>query len=325
MPVTHTRSISIGIVFFAMITLLFSCKRKTEDSFATEQTKIVEYPMMLIPEELVTTLSDQTVLYPVSDEFLSNFLQKVADYDGTHVRTNVPFPKEWGVVCVEQLPEGRELWLMQSQNREWMYVVITSGLGTQRILDMIPVAVNLVIQEHDVLETEIWNTVREADGSFTVEKNYEWNKSVKEVSKAKMDSNRSEYQRINNVTDKYFINEMSRFEFVPKQDTINYSAIVFYYDSEIKPEEWDDYIPIIQAYCEEKNIFFDEVYSGYNNITMRDFRMNEVAILDITPHMGISDAGMVMYKTGQEPKCVSFGSVEKMKIEIKRYFNLLNQ
>ena len=325
MSLKHTRSISAGIVFFAIVILLFSCKRKAAEESVTEQTKAVEYPMMLLPEQLVTFLSDQTTLHPVSEEFLNNFLQRVSEYNGTHVQTNVPFPKEWGVVCVEPLPEGRELWLMQSQNREWMYVVITSGLGTQRILDMIPVAVNLVIQDQDILETEVWNTTREADGSFTVEKNYEWIKSVAEVSKAKIDSNRAEYQRSSNVIDKYFINEMSRFEFVPKQDTANYSAIVFYYDAEIKPEEWDDYIPVIQAYCEEKNIFFEEIHSGYNNITVRDFRMNEVATLDITPHIGISDAGMIMFKTGQAPRGVSFGSVEKMKIEIKRYFNLLNQ
>ena len=64
--------------------------------------------------------------------------------------------------CKERLPEGRELWLLQSQSREWMYLVITSGFGTQRILDLLPVSVNVAIQKQDVLETELWNTYRQA-------------------------------------------------------------------------------------------------------------------------------------------------------------------
>ena len=314
------------ILFFALCAVLFSsCKRKSGETSEAITPEIVEYPRRLIQEQLSTSVSDQTPLYPVSEEFLQQFLQKAEEYEGTPIQAHTQLPAEWGVVCVEQLPEGRELWLIQSQDREWMYLVITSGLGTQRIIDLLPVAVNLAIQDRDVLETEIWNTLREPDGTFLVEKNYEWIKSIAEVSKAALDSNRSKYQKMSHVVDRYYINEMSRFEYIPKQDSIEYSAVIFYYNQENKPEEWDEYIPILQSYCEEKNIFYDEIYSGYNNIRLRDFRMNDIAELDITPYMGVSDAGMVMFKTGQEPKNVSFGSTERLKVEIKRYFNLLNQ
>lgn len=307
-----------------LVSLFFSCKRKQPEPVKTE-LEIVEYPVMPLPDHITTSLSDNTELYPVSEDFLNNFLRKASEYEGTHVITRTEFPRDWGVVCVERLPESRELWLLQSRSREWMYAVITSGLGTQRILDLIPVAVNLALQEKDILETEVWSTRRESDGAFLVDKNYEWIKSIADVSRSQVDSNPSAYRKVNYAVDRYYINEMSRFEFIPSADSIDYSAVIFYYDQETKPEEWDEYVPILQSYCEEKNIFFDEVYSGYNNIRVRDFLLNEIAEVDITPYMGPSGAGMVMFKTGQDPKNINFGSHERMKVEIKRYFNLLNQ
>lgn len=324
-----TRKISRYTVFIllgiTLISFLASCKNKKTEVVDKPATDNIEYPVRIISNFLATSLSDDTPLYPVNEEFLENFIKQSGRFEGEHVRTKTDFPTEWGVVCIEHLPEGRDLWLLQSYNREWMYLVITSGLGTQRILDLIPVAVNLARQDHDVLETENWSTRREADGAFVVDKNYEWIRSVADVSKAEVQQNPSAFQQAWQVTDIYYINDMSRFEYVPKQDTADFRAIIFYYNPENKPEEWDEYIPILQSYTEEKGIIFDEIYSGFNNIRIRDYLGNDIAEVDITPYMGASEAGMVMFSPGEEPKNVSFGSHERMNVEIKRYFKLLHQ
>lgn len=319
-----------SLLFRVMIIIvglqIVSCKPKTSDPVVlTPAEEKIDYPVKLVPNILATSIDDTETLYPLSEEFIEDFIEKAQEYEGMHSKTETTFPEEWGILSVEYLPEGRELWHLQSKCREWMYLVITSGMGTQRILDLLPVALNLSVQENDILQTELWTTRRESDGAFLIDKKYEWIRSIENVSKSALDTNFSAYQRDSHVVDKYYINDMSRFEFVPRVDSVDYSAIVFYYNQETKPEEWDEVIPILQSYCEEKNIFFEEIYSGYNNVKIRDFRMQDIAELDITPYMGVSEAGMVMFYSGNTPKNISFGSHERMKIEIRRFYDLLNQ
>lgn len=162
-----------------LIFCTFSCKRNKDANVEVEpESEPVEYPVSIIPDNIATNVSDKQVLYPVSEDFLRDFMLLASRYEGTQVMTQTSFPTEWGVIMIERLLEGKELWMLQSESREWIYLVVTSGLGTQRILDILPVAVNLAVQDNDILETEIWTTKRDADGSFLVEKTYEWIKSV---------------------------------------------------------------------------------------------------------------------------------------------------
>ncbi len=310
-----------------LILCLFSCKRNKDVNIEVEpESEPVEYPVSIIPDNIATNVSDKQVLYPVSEDFLRDFMLLANRYEGTQVMTQTSFPTEWGVVMIERLLEGKELWMLQSESREWIYLVVTSGLGTQRILDILPVAVNLAVQDNDILETEIWTTKRDADGSFLVEKTYEWIKSVPDdATKEEFALTPEMYKKENYVTDKYVLDDMGRFQFVEQEQIPDYKAIIFYYDKQNKPETWDEFMPMLQSFCEEKGIYFDEIYSGFDNVTIRDFKMNDITTVDITPYLGASEAGMVMLKKDENPRNVSFGSEERMKIEIRRYFKLLNQ
>ena len=322
--IKNTIKTNISIIF--IVAMLFmgmnGCKNKQGNQAATTDDLKTEYPSMLIPDLIKTSISDNETLYPVSEDFLRQFLYKAQDYGGEHVKATTNLPSEWGVLFMEPWTEGKELWLMQSKNREWIYLVITSGMGTQRILDLMPLAVNLAIQHQDILETEIWTTQREPDGAFVVQKEYEWIKSVNDEVLKDTARNLGKYQQKRSAVDVYYINEMGRFDYVEKEPEKEYSAVIFYYDRNFKPATWDDYIPILQSYCEERGIIHQEVYAGYNNVRVLDYMINEVAQIDITPYVEISDAGMVMIKSGLTPKHVSFGSYERMNVEIKRYFKI---
>lgn len=313
-------NISIIVLLTGLLFVSNGCKKKQGQTVPDDV--IVEYPSMPVPELIKTSITDNEKLYPISEDFLRQFLYQAHNYQGQRVKTKTDFPDEWGVLFIEPWTEGRELWLMQSVNREWIYLVITSGMGTQRILDLIPVAVNLAVQHQDILETEVWTTQREPDGAFTVRKEYEWIKSVSDIVLQNAGVNMSDYQRKHSVIDVYYINEMSRFDYVEKEPEKEYSAVIFYYDREMKPEMWDDYVPILQSYCEERDIIHQEVYSGYNNVRVLDYKGKEVTQIDITPYLEISDAGMILIKNGIPPKHISFGSYERMNVEIKRYFKI---
>lgn len=282
------------------------------------------YPVAIIQDTLRVSLTDGTTLYPLSDDFISSFLRKASSYQGHVLTADAVLPEAWGVRCVERLPGGKELWLLQSQSREWMYLVITSGFGTQRILDLIPVAVDVAIQKPGCLETEQWWAVREPDGAFAVTKEYEWLRSLTNVSRQDYEANPQKYNRTSSCVDKYYINDMGRFDyFAVVEDTLpDYSAVVFFYDAAQKPPAWDDCIPRMQAFCEENNIFFEEVYQDYSQVIIHDFMLEEVLSIDIIPLIEDTECGMLMLKRGEEPKVVSFGSFDYMQMALRRYFKL---
>ena len=318
------RKINIIITLFCLcVTVIFvSCRPKNQQDLDYNNNDPMVYDTSIISDTISADISDQTDLYPVTDDFLEDFLERVAEYEGKHITIATKMPVEWGVSCVERLPEGRELWLLRSVDREWAYLVITSGFGTQRILDMVPVALNLAQQDNDVLETEIWETYRESDGSFVVHKNYEW---IKNLDTNATQSDLSEYQRHSYFVDRYTINDLCRFECTAVNDSVpEYSAVVFFYKENVKPEEWDDVIEMLQAFCEDRNVYYEEVKAGFADVAVHDFTLNEVTHVDLRPYIQDLPAGMVMFKKGETPKAVRFGSFERMQIEIKRYFKMLS-
>lgn len=312
------------MVVLLVLLIQFSCKPKNEPK-VEGKSDIVDYPVSVIPNFIETNLTDVTPLYPISDDFLRDFLNVAHNYQGQKLTLKAPFPAEWGVLFVERLPEGREIYVLQSKNREWIYLVITSGLGTQRILDVLPVSVNLAYQNQDILETEVWKTTRNEDGSFSVDKVYNWVRSVGQTTKEEYTKDPESFTKTTQFMEMYAINEMSRFDFIQTDIIPDYSAVIFYYQPNLKPANWDEFVPILQSFCEDNEIIFEEISQDFDKVMIRDFKLNDVTTVDINSYMGNSGSGLVLLKKDLEPKGVNFGSIERMKIEIKRYFKIISQ
>ena len=314
--------------FLSLFLLVFlfvqSCKSKKEAD-PIENSEPVVYPVSLIGSYIETNLNDSNPLYPVSDDFIRDFLNVATHHQGQKVTIKHTLPREWGVLMIERLPEGREIYLLQSISREFIYLVITSGLGTQRILDVLPVAVNLALQNQDILETEIWKTFRNEDGSFSTEKAYNWVRSVGSTTKEEYAKDPDSFSKSIVVNEMYMINNMSRFEFIQSDNIPEYSAVIFYYLPGQKPGNWDETIPILQSFCEDYEIIFDEINQGFEKVVIRDYKLNDVTEVDLTAVIENTTAGMVLLKKDMEPKNVPFGSFDRMKIEIKRYFKIISQ
>ena len=305
----------------ALAVLLTNCFSGNKDKKDTEES--VNYPMDVICDTLVSDVHSQTTLYPLQEEVLEAFLEKSTDFQGKKWTTKVDFPKEWGVECVERLPEGRELWLLRSENREWTYLVTTSGFGTQRILDVLPVAISIANQRDEELETETWQTLRLPDGQFRTTKEYEWIHSVSKATKQDFIRDPEKFHRKTKLVEQFFINDQGRFEKSEIVDTLpDYNAVVFYFNPADKPEMWDATIPQLQAFCEENGILYEEVSGNYNRVTIRDFELTFAMETDITPYIEGVSSGMVMMRKNEIPKTVNFGSMEYMKMEIRRYFKV---
>jgi len=306
-----------------LLFFLISCNFSKQPPPIIETPQSVEYPVGFIAQQISANLFDLHELYPLSEEFLEKFMKMHAQYEGVHPTVATEFPEEWGVVVVERLPEGRELYQIQSQNREWVYLVITSGYGMLRILDVLPVAVNLVYQTENLLETEIWTTEKMSDGTFVVSKKYEWIRSVENATQKEYEANPQNFLRTKAVMNKYFINDLYRFETIITEDAPDYSAVIFYYKDE-KPEDWDEILPMLQAFCEDYTILFEVAYDNFSRLPLYDYKLNFVTELNITPYTDLAQ-GVIFMKNGENPKTVPFGSYERMKIEMKRYFKIVVQ
>ncbi len=200
-----------------------------------------------------------------------------------------------------------------------------AGYGEERVLDAFPVAVNLALLTEDVLETENWSSARGEDGQFFIEKKYEWVRSVADANYDDVHGEPSAYTKKTRVLDTYLVNEFGKVEFIAEQVVPDYSAAIFYYISEYKPIDWDDAAPMLQAFCEENGIIFDEVYGNFGNITIRDYKLNDITTVNIAPYLNADSAGIVLLHNKQEPKSVTFASYERMKIELLRYFKIVTE
>ena len=106
-------------------------------------------------------------------------------------------------------------------------------------------------------------------------------------------------------------------------DTLpDYNAVVFFFNPHEKPEMWDETIPMLQSFCEENGILFEEVSGNYNRVTVRDFELTFAMETDITPYIDGTTNGMVMMRKNETPKTINFGSFEYMQMELRRYFKL---
>jgi hypothetical protein len=279
--------------------------------------------MEVISDTLVADVHNQNTLYPLEEEVLESFLEKARDFQGKGWTAKAEFPEKWGVECVERLPDGRELWLLRSENREWAYLATTSGFGTQRILDVLPAAISVANQRDEELETETWQTLRLPDGQFRTTKEYEWIHSVSKATKQQFISDPEKYHRKTRFVEQFLINAQGRFEQSEIVDTLpDYNAVVFYFNPADKPEMWDETVMHLQAFCEENGVIYEEVSGNFNRVTVRDYELTFALETDITPYIDATGSGMVMMRKGELPKSVNFGSYEYMQMELRRYFKI---
>ena len=319
------RNLTTIFLCIVLAFLLTDCKSKKTDAENAIEENVV-YPMEVIRETLTADVHSKKILYPMKEEVLASFLEKANSFQGKKWTARVDFPQEWGVECVERLPEGRELWLLQSENREWLYLVTTSGFGTQRILDVLPVAVSIANQKGDDLETETWHSLRLPDGQFRTFKEYEWTHSMTNATKQDYINDPEKFHRSAKYVEQFFINDEGRFEMAEIVDTLpDYNAVIFYFNPNDKPEMWDETAPSLQAFCEEHGILYEEVSGNFGRVIVRNYELTFALETDITPYIDPASSGMVMMRKNEVPKAINFGSYEYMKMEIRRYFRIRSE
>ena len=290
------KSVFYSLHVFALLLVLAGCNSPKVDS-GTTAPNTVQYPVITITDDY--SMGNEFTLYDLSDDFVRNLILGGDNYDGTQVTMHTTLPEEWGLVGIERMPQGRELWLVQSKNREWTYLVITSGSGTQRILDAVPIGLDLAKEDSNTLERE-------------------WKKSIAGATTIEAD----DYARTDYAQDKYVVNDMGRFDCYPQDvaDTLQYKVVVLYCGKQTTAEEWDEKTEYIEAFCEDQKIYYCCVRDNYSHVPVTDYLSNDIFTLDISHEITADSVGMILYQNGKPPKHVNFRGVEYLQMEIQKYF-----
>ena len=198
----HNRLVSILIMMVFSVLLLSSCKHEPVQPLSQPKAN-AECPISTIPTDF-SDLDSETKTYPLPEGFFQEFIKYAFQYEGTHVTIPAQLPEEWKLLYREPLPASQELWLVQSADHDWTYLLVTAG---QHVRDAVPVALDLA-STGALIESEVWSWHRDEDGAFIVSKRYEKRPDVRDT---------TQHQRRIEALDRYVVSEAGQFKCTPPE------------------------------------------------------------------------------------------------------------
>ena len=275
-----------------------------------------ECPFITLPSS-DTLLDSQARTYALSEDFTIDLLKHIHNHEGSHIHIQVTPPEKWFALGREILPSSQELWLVQSEERNWTCLAIVAG---NRVKDVLPIGLSIGSQG-SVVEYEKWSWKRDEMGGFIVDKQY-----VKKV-----DVNDTLNQSCEDyVSDHYIIGSLGLFQCTAEQ-SINgpqYQLVLLYQNQQDPTDSWEDVRLSLEPFCEENNLLFmvvDSRETDFRNVTVIDYKMELVTVLNITPYVLPDDAGMLLMQNGMEPLYVNYSqNVEFLQMKINKYFKINN-
>lgn len=292
--------------------LLVSCKKKQEYNPIVKPSKD-ECPIGTIPNDF-SDIDPSAKTYPLPKDFFNEFTKYAHQYEGTRITISSKLPEEWVLLYRETAPVNQELWLVQSVDKDWTYLVVTAG---QHVRDALPIAVDLATPG-DVIESEIWTWHREEDGAFLVTKQYDKRPNAKDT---------TQHQIHNEAVERYVMSEMGQFKCIPVSQTEGtpYQAVILFNLASERPEKWFDVMNELAPYCEENNYYFVVIASAtedLHKVDILDYQNNYIATVDISQLVEDVEQGIVILQNGAEPRVVNFSTTEGyLQMKIRNYFN----
>ena len=308
------RNLPVWYLCVLMLTLLLlvSCKKKQEENSIVKPTS-AECPIGTIPSEF-SDIDPSAKTYPLPKGFFNEFIKYAHQYEGTHITIPSQTPEEWVLLYRENAPANQELWLVQSADKDWTYLVVTAG---QHVRDALPIAVDLATPG-DVIESEIWTWQREEDGAFLVTKHYEKRPNAKDT---------TQHQIHTDAVERYVMSEVGQFKCIPLRqiEGTPYQAVILFNLSSDRPEKWFDVMNDIAPYCEDNNYYFVVIASAQEDlhkVDILDYQSNFITTVDISQLVEDMEQGIVLLQNGAEPRVENFSSTEGyLQMKIRNYFN----
>lgn len=311
----HNWPVCTLIMMAFSILLLTSCKEKSVQP--TGQPKQdAECPVSTIPTDF-SDLDPAAKTYALPEGFFNEFLKYAFQYEGTRVTIPAQLPEEWNLLYREPLPASQELWLVQSADKDWTYLLVTAG---QHVRDAVPVALDLA-STGALIESEVWSWHRDEDGAFFVSKLYEKRPDARDT---------TQRQRRIEALDRYVVSESGQFKCTPQSlaEGTPYQAVILFNMAAERPDTWYDVMNSIAPYCEENNLYFVTVASAnedLHHVVIEDYQLNYITTVDISQLVENAEQGLILMQNGAEPRVENYSDNERyLQMKIRNYFNSIS-
>ena len=305
---------ALMVVLFSV--LLLSCKKNNEQNpdqpgIGGSMKPVEACPLSTIPTDFSDIENAKT--YPLPSGFFNEFIKYASKYEGTHITITAQIPEEWSLLYREPWAASQELWLVQSNDKNWVYLLVTAG---QHVRDAVPVALDLA-SPGAVIELEKWNWHRGEDGAFLVSKHYEKRPDARDTTQRQCKTESLE---------RYVVSETGQFQYTPlkQSEGTPYQAVIFFNMSTDKPDSWYDVEGVIVPYCEDNNYYFVMVSStdDLHNVVIADYIGNYITTVDISKLVENEDCGIIMIQNGTAPRVESYSdNGNYLQMLIRKYFN----
>lgn len=311
----YNRSVSILFMMVFSILLLSSCKDRSMQPAGPSKAD-AECPVSTIPTDFAD-LDPSAKTYDLPDGFFNEFFKYAFQYEGTKVTIPAQLPKEWKLLYREPLPASQELWLVQSEDKDWTYLLVTAG---QHVRDAVPVALDLA-STGALIESEVWSWHRDEDGAFLVSKLYEKRPDARDT---------TQRQRRIEALDRYVVSESGQFKCTPQSlvEGNPYQVVILFNKASERPDTWFDVMNAIAPYCEENNFYFVTVASAnedLHHVVVEDYQLNYVTTVDIAQLVGNTEQGLILMQNGVEPRVENYSDNERyLQMKIRNYFNSIS-
>lgn len=301
-------------LFVATLFLSAACKRTDSRDDSVQQNSVC--PMGNIPTE-TSLIDEDTKTYPLPVDFMTEFLKHARQYEGTQVHLNATLPDQWHLLYREPLPASQELWLVRSEDKDWMYLLITAG---DHIRDAVPVGVDIA-STGTIIESERWTWKRDESGAFIVNKHYEKRPDFRDTTQRQCEID---------AVDRYLVGTSGLFECTQMNISEGpaYQLVILYNTSATLPVSWEDVVNELEPYCEENGIFFVTLTSpsdDFRHVEVQDYEMNYITTVDISSLVQMDDQGLVFLQNGQEQQTLNYSDNARfLQMKIRNYFQINN-
>lgn len=309
---------NILLWYFIGIFCIFSCHQKTQPQ--QEEPVIISYPKVDMPRNFSTKnyTSDSVFTLPENIFIPSHLFQKTNCLNSKLLTQAV---KQWSVLKQLNYSEKYKIWLLLSDRKDaCLLLTLTEN---DDVIDCLPIALNLCIQNNDIIEQEKWVSEFTDSGTFIISKDYEYSKSINDIGDEYYQTHQEEFSKTQSQKDKFHLEEDGHFSYIEVSEDENYNAIIFFNDQINYYNKWYPLMEEIQTYCEEKNIYMIEAYHDFKKVPIYNYVLDTLDIISIQKNVDKYHLGILLSSRGKPCRYIDINTdISVILKDIEHYFKI---
>jgi hypothetical protein len=296
---------------------LCACEQKQPSS--VEQN--FDLPQENLPNVIAfSQVEDSTLSLP--NELESQVLRYLKNYEGNKMKIQTPLPESWKVMYkLPPMSSDFDIWIVANAGDPTHKVLATvTSSSPVSIIQAVPVAYNVGIEENNFIESEQWTSVVKEDYTIVVTKLYEKIYSLTDTANRQASTSST-------TKDVYIIENNGKIRYeTPVIYDIDYRAVVQFADTaaieNLLGEDWLWNSIEIQEMIEQEGILFSVITKDFNKVSIYSYRGEEVDVVDISPYLEKHNMGYLILEKKKKPIFIPYAPAKEILPKVFAHFSL---